>query len=845
MGKHMKFAPGMIIELRDEQWRIVRVDLASSGAEALRAVGITELVRNKESLFLSDMESSIRILDPALTTPAVDASPRYQAALTYLESQLRRKPPTDEALYVGHQAAMDVVDYQMDPAGIALRQPRQRILIADAVGLGKTMECGILLAELIRRGRGRRILVVALKSMLVQLQKELWCRFAIPLVRLDSLGLQRIQARMPANHNPFHYFDKTIVSIDTLKQNNAFHHYIEQASWDIIVIDEAHNVARRAQGGVSLRHRLAGLLAGRSDTLIMLSATPHDGRARSFASLMNMLDPTAIADPDNYTKDDIKGLYIRRFKKDIAHMVPEQFPEREIARAAAAATAAEEAAFAELAALEFTRLDHNRSGNLLFKTTLEKALFSSPAACLASLRERVKRLERRQDAAQFADDISTLNRLGELAQAVTPDQFSKYQKLLAILADRRHPFGWTGRAADDRLVIFTERIETLKYLAQRLKADLDLADKHVATIHGGLPDNEITATVESFGQETSPIRLLLASDIAAEGINLHYMCHRMIHFDIPWSLMVFQQRNGRIDRYGQTRTPRILYLLTTSQNAKIRGDMRVLELLTQKDEQAARNIGDPSALMGVYDIELEERITADIIESGRGEAELEARLAGGDAEQSLLDNLFGSGVAPDEPPPARGRMPSLFPDDFSYAREALDLLQRQNGVQCRVDAAARQLELSLPDDLAIRFQQLPDEVRPDNGRVLLSADKIAINAAISDARKAESSWPRIHYLWELHPVMDWLNDRMAGNFGRHSAPVIVLDNGLQPGETVVLLSALLPNRKSHPLVHRWFGASFFSGAYRQTHSLEQLIDRTGLGRRPLPNRGTALDPAPF
>ena len=280
-------------------------------------------------MFLTALDP-VKALDPAETKLVPDESPRFADGLLYLESHLRQAVPGDDAIHLGHTAAMDLVPYQLEPARQALARPRQRILIADAVGLGKTLEAGILVSELIARGRGRRILVLAVKSMLTQFQKEFWNRFTIPLTRLDSIGIQRVRSRIPANHNPFYYYDKAIISIDTLKQDAEYRTYLEQARWDIIVIDEAHNVADR--GTRSLRSRLAKLLSRQSDTLIMLSATPHDGRARSFASLVNMLDATAIADPDDYTAEDFRpGLVIRRFKKDVQDQVREAFRDREVA----------------------------------------------------------------------------------------------------------------------------------------------------------------------------------------------------------------------------------------------------------------------------------------------------------------------------------------------------------------------------------------------------------------------------------------------------------------------------------------------------------------------------------
>jgi len=516
-----------------------RVDRTSTGSQALSVVGLSELVKDKEAVFLNEIESQagsgIEILDPAETSLVPDTSSSFRDSLLYVESLLRQTPPTDEKLYSGHTGAVDAVPYQLDPAIQALQQPRQRILLADAVGLGKTIEAGILLSELIRRGRGKRILVCAVKSMLTQFQKELWARFTIPLVRLDSVGIQRIRNRIPTNHNPFYYYDKTIISLDTLKQDAEYRTYLERSYWDIIVIDEAHNVAER--GTNSMRSKLAKLLSSRSDSLIMLSATPHDGKPKSFASLMNMLNPTAIANPEDYGPEDIKGLYIRRFKKDIKDQVATSFQERVIRIAKPQATAAEERVFELFTGIQFTRLDSRRTAGDLFKTTLEKSLFSSPSACLQTIHNRVNRLQN-EDAEGFAADIGALEGLAAEIQKITPTNFEKYQELLRVIRDLKQGFGWDGSDTKDRLVIFTERIETLKYLHENLKRDLKLKDDQVAILHGTMDDMEQQGVVEQFGNESSPIRLLIASDVASEGINLHYLSHRMIHFDIPWSLMV-------------------------------------------------------------------------------------------------------------------------------------------------------------------------------------------------------------------------------------------------------------------------------------------------------------------
>jgi SNF2 family DNA or RNA helicase len=189
-------APGVRVEIRGAEWVVKRVDATSTGGHSILVAGISELVRGREARFLTEIETEIehkrtkiKILDPADTKLVPDKSPRFKDTRLYLESLLRQSPPTSSDLWIGHKAAIDVMPYQLDPALKALDQVRHRILMADAVGLGKTIEVGILLSELIRRGKGKRVLVVTTKSMMTQFQKELWSRFTIPLVRLDRAGI--------------------------------------------------------------------------------------------------------------------------------------------------------------------------------------------------------------------------------------------------------------------------------------------------------------------------------------------------------------------------------------------------------------------------------------------------------------------------------------------------------------------------------------------------------------------------------------------------------------------------------------------------------------------------------
>ena len=289
--------------------------------------------------------------------------------------------------------------------------------------------------------------------------------------------------------------------------------------------------------------------------------------------------------------------------------------------------------------------------------------------------------------------------------------FSKYARLLELLKET----GWTGKKADDRLVIFTERIATLKWLASNLKLDLGLSDAAVAELHGGggMSDIELQKIVDDFGQGASPIRILVASDMASEGINLHYQSHRLIHFDIPWSLMTFQQRNGRIDRYGQKRQPLIWYLMTNSANERIRGDQRILEVLIDKDEKAQESIGDPSAFLGTNDEEEQEEIVAEAMNSRKNpeafSQELDAKAEHttptelGDLEALLQAAFENTDQTQSKETAPLKEVPRIFPTVFDFTRAALARLQENAGhVEFVVDEQARVIQMHVPDDFKER-----------------------------------------------------------------------------------------------------------------------------------------------
>ena len=248
----------------------------------------------------------------------------------------------------------------------------------------------MILSELIRRGRGERILIVTPRHVLEQMQNEMWSRFAIPFVRLDSLGIQRVRQKLPATRNPFSYFKRVIISIDTLKSNQYLAHLRKQR-WDAVVIDESHNVTNSG----TLNNQLANVLAPQTDALILASATPHNGKPESFAELIRLLEPTAVRPDGTVIEDEVRRLIIRRHRHspEVASVVGADWAERkEPQNWLVPASDAENAVARELDTVwlhpESGSSPYSGSASALFPWTLAKAFLSSPAALLESIKER-------------------------------------------------------------------------------------------------------------------------------------------------------------------------------------------------------------------------------------------------------------------------------------------------------------------------------------------------------------------------------------------------------------------------------------------------------------------------
>jgi len=837
------YAPGSRISTRGEDFLITGLVENFDGSMVLDVEGISELVKGMRFKFDTQLDSDIQIIDPANTTLVPDSDYGYRRTKLFLETHLRNSNHYGNKIHVAHKAAFNLSGYQLDPTLKAFKLPRPRLLIADGVGLGKTIEVGIFLAEMIKRGKGKRIMVLALKSILGQFQREIWSRFSIPLVRLDSHGIAQIKSELPANKNPFEYYGKTIISIDTLKNNAKFRHYIEKSRWDIIVIDECHTVANSS----SQRGDLAQFLANRCESLILTSATPHNGKKETFANLIKMIEPIAIPRSEEYSKADVEPYYVRRFKQHILDDdVRSNFQERKIVPIHSKITSEEETFLSKQQQIKFEALrtlhldtennlydesTRKEKRDLLFSIGLFKAYMSSPTATLQSIRWRIARIkESGKTSNNTEDNIALLKDLElDITQILEKKKDSKYE----AFKDKLIELGWTGRPKDDRIVVFAERIDTIKYLLERLKADFDLDEECIKTFHGGLSDIEQQALVEDFGKKDSNIRIMLTSDAGSQGVNLHYYCHIMFNYDIPWSLITLEQRNGRIDRYGQMKTPYIHYLIGKSDVEGIKTDFHILENLTKKEEEVYNSLGDAASVFKLYDSKTEETKVEEAIINQN-----EDFFFGFQAPEVSDEDLFGgdSDITQSfvETEPLAPQL-SLYASDGEYYRDLIEQLKAEKlmGDDEAEFVDSTYLEIKNTKELNRVLFDLPKEAKPALHAIYrLSLDKETVQNAIAEARKKKGEWAKFQMLYDLHPVIRFLMTKLEASVDKGVA--LVARHSKIPIDTAwYIIHGQVSNNLGQSAISDFFSVPMKTsgGLQQKPISLEKFIQAYGISQK--------------
>ena len=779
----MQLARGQRITVRGEDFLISDIKTNEDHTLLVECEGISDLVMGKHFIFDTTIDDGIQVLDPLNTKLVKDTSSGYRLTKLYLETKIRNSTDQKQKIQIAHKGAFDIAHYQFEPTLKSFKNLRPRMLIADGVGLGKTIEVGIFLAEMIKRGRGKRIMVLALKSILKQFQQEIWDRLAIPLVRLDSYGIAKLGNELPSNKNPFDYYDKTIISMDTLKNNSKFRHYIEKSRWDIIVIDECHTVANDS----SQRGELAQFLASKCESLILTSATPHNGKKQSFANLINMIDPIAIPQDGDYSKKDVEPYYVRRFKNDILDdHVRSNFQDRVVEGIHTPLYAEEEyflelqqkAKYESLASLSDS--DHNKavSPDLLFAIGLFKAYMSSPMAALSTITNRIDKIAARDAEADSLDDLHLMQT--SLKEIINKKRDSKYRAFKEQLIRLK----WSGKKRNERIVVFAERIDTLKYLYKRLVEDFELKGEAIRSFSGSLSDVEQQDLIEDFGKEDSQIRILLASDAGSQGVNLHYYCSKMFNYDIPWSLITLEQRNGRIDRYGQHNTPYIYYLISESNTGGLKTDLHILDKLTQKEEEVYKSLGDAGSVMNLRDPKKEEAHIAQAMIASDPKlidkkpdrdhvSEIDDRLS----EWDHLDDFFANGgdtteASSTEDPIQEGF--SLYQNDAAYYGNLIEELYFNNKIK-KGDITIENGYMEVLNTKKIQriFYDIPPEARPAKGSYYkLSTDKAAVQQKIAEARKKNGVWSEFQILYDLHPISKYLMTQLETNIQKDEATVI-------------------------------------------------------------------------
>jgi superfamily II DNA or RNA helicase len=517
------------------------------------------------------------------------------------------------------RSGIDIEDYQLDPVVRALSMPRVSLLIADDVGLGKTIEAGLVVQELMLRHRTRSVLVVCPAGLQIQWRDQMRDKFGLDFRIVDSELMKDLRRRRGLHVNPWTHFPRLITSVDFLKRERPMRLLRDalpapgQAAYprkfDLLIVDEAHNVAPSGRGEIaldSLRTQTVRTLSPHFEHKLFLTATPHNGYTESFAALLELLDDQRFHRGIAPDPLQLEAVMVRRLKSELPpdDLGRPRFPKRELLALEVPYTAPEKRAHEALR--EYTKLRQASAadGAEKFATEfvlklLKKRLFSCPEAFLLTLqkhastvggraakdrvpqrkaplgllrRELATAEEDADDDARYEESISDavgvssrvvqplndaekalLKELEDWALKASGRADSKAAKLLGWLEAQLRPDGkWTN----ERVIIFTEYRATQNWLQQQLASAGFTKGGRLETLYGGMPteDREKVKAAFQASPTVSSVRILLATDAASEGIDLQNHCSKLIHYEIPWNPNRMEQRNGRVDRHGQRAT---------------------------------------------------------------------------------------------------------------------------------------------------------------------------------------------------------------------------------------------------------------------------------------------------
>jgi len=512
----------------------------------------------------------------------------------------------DKALQSPFRSGIEVDDYQLDPVVRALSMPRVNLLIADDVGLGKTIEAGLVVQEMILRHRVRSVLIVCPSSLQVQWKEEMRDKFGLEFRIIDSNTISQLRRKRGIHVNPWTHFPRLITSTDFLKRERPLRTFRETLpagdqpayprAYDLLIVDEAHNIAPSGRGKYatdSMRTLAIRSIVPHFEHKLFLSATPHNGYRESFAALLELLDSQRFARAITPDRAQLDAVMVRRMKSELKLRWDgsRRFAERIVKHLEVPYTDEERQAHRALQDYSELRLKHatsegERMAAEFVLKLLKKRLFSSPAAFGSTLEKHRATVGGKKNASianrdisdysdDYADDEEYEMETGEVvssvSQALSPLTATE-QNLLRQLSDyasknSQRPdskaetlVNWLkstlhteGQWNQERVIIFTEYRATQKWLYDLLAREGFAQDERLAMIYGGMPNDQretVKAAFQAHPKE-STVRILLATDAASEGVNLQNYCSKLIHVEIPWNPNRMEQRNGRVDRHGQ------------------------------------------------------------------------------------------------------------------------------------------------------------------------------------------------------------------------------------------------------------------------------------------------------